>query len=89
MPLTTDQKKHLLVGGGISALALAAGYVIFGRRRTSDEALAEHAGRADALHDGRRRHHRHEQGSPIEFIENGRGEYGRRRHHHHWEHDRD
>jgi LPXTG-motif cell wall-anchored protein len=81
MSLTGDQKKHLLIGGGISALALVAGYMIFGRRKTSAAALPR--GRTDELHDRRRRHHRHEQGHPSEVVEveNERGEYGRNRHH--------
>lgn len=30
MALTEDQKKNLLIGGGVGALALAVGFVIFG-----------------------------------------------------------
>lgn len=90
MPLTGDQKKHLLIGGGVSALALVAGYVIFGRRKRSAASLPGYPGCADELHDRQRRHHRHEQGRPSEFVEvdNERGEYGRKRHRHHGEHDR-
>jgi hypothetical protein len=85
MPLTGDQKKHLLIGGCVSALAIVAGYMIFGRRKTSAAALPS----ADVRHDRRRRHHRHEQGLPSEVVdvENERGEYGRKHHHHHSERD--
>ena len=83
MPLTGDQSKYLLIGGGLGALAFAAGYAIFGRKsRTS----AFHD--REALHDRRRRHHRYEQGQPVEVVENERGEYGERHRHHHGEHDR-
>jgi hypothetical protein len=86
MPLTDDQKKHLLIGGGISALALVGGYMLFGRRRASAATLPS---RADERLDRQRRHHRHEQGRPDEIdeveVENERGEYGRRHHHRHHE----
>lgn len=90
MPLTDDQKKHLFIGGGIGALAVAAGYMIFGRRKSSTAALP---GYADDRHDRQRRHHRHEQGQPSEFVDvevdNERGEYGRKHHRRHHEgHDR-
>lgn len=91
MPLTGDQKKHLLIGGGVSALAIVGGYMIFSRRKASAAALPGYASRADERHDRQRRHHRREQGLPSEFVEgeNERGEYGRERHHRHHEgHDR-
>ena len=88
MPLTGDQKKHLLIGGGISALAFVAGYMIFGGRKAHAASLPGRVESADERHDRRRRHHRHEQGHPREDakVENERGEYGRKRHHHR-EHD--
>jgi LPXTG-motif cell wall-anchored protein len=95
MPLTGDQKKHLLIGGGVSALALVAGYLIFGGRKSRSAGLPGRVESADARHDRRRRHHRHEQGSPTEIAyegdeharpgDNERGKYGRKRHHHHGE----
>lgn len=82
MALSADQKKHLLIGGGVGALALIAGYALLGGRKA-------HAGSLPSGHGGHhgqhRRHHHEEQGGQIE---NERGEYGHKKHkhHHHGEH---
>jgi len=88
MSLTRDQKKHLLIGGSVGALALAAGYALFSSRAAHAASLPSGRGAG-----GRHQRHPHEgQGGQAEIqAENDRGEYGPRHHrqHHqeHW-HDR-
>ena len=76
MALTSDQKKHLLIGGGVGALALIAGYALLGGRKAFAGALP--AGH-HAEHHGHRQKH-HEGGGEGE---NDRGEYGKKKHKHH------
>jgi hypothetical protein len=84
MALTSDQKKHLLIGGGVGALALVAGYALLSGRRAHAAALPG----GHRQHHGHHRKHAHEdQGQGEETHENERGEYGRKKHkHHHREH---
>ena len=85
MALTSDQKKHLLIGGGVGALALIAGYALLGGHKALAGALP--AGRGE--HHGKHgRHHHDAQGQGEEAQENERGEYGHKKHkhRHHGEH---
>ena len=69
MALTPDQKKHLLIGGGVSAAALIVGY-LFGRGRKTHEAGYGHHRHGHAMVEVEHEHHQ-------------RGEYGHHRHKHH------
>jgi len=85
MPLTPDQKKHLLIGGGVGALAAVVGSAIFGGRKDHAHAAALHLPReAHGEH-----HRRHASQDPDGQGENERGEYGSRKHRHHHHHERE
>lgn len=97
MPLTPEQKKNLLIGGGVGGLALL-GVLLLGRR-TADasprslagpppaQAHGHHApaqGQARSDHRAPQRHkrRRHDDGGERDDGgDNARGEYGRKRKH--------
>ncbi len=84
MALTRDQKKHLLIGGGVGALALVVGSALFGGRRAIAAPLLP-ARHAEERHEKHRKKRRDREG----HEENERGEYGRKKKHHRKEHKRD
>jgi hypothetical protein len=80
--LSRDQKKHLLIGGGVGAAVLAVGYLVLGGKKTpryGHEERAEH-------HEKRRARHRsHENDGESDRGDRGdddRGDRGERKHHH-------
>lgn len=93
MAMTPDQKKRLLIGGGVGAVALVAGYAWLSRKTHAAALPSPHAGRGHGHH----RHGNHDgqghdgQGerAVVEVEENQRGEYGHRKHkhRHHGEHE--
>jgi len=85
MALTGDQKKHLLIGGGVGALAVVVGYVLFGGHRAMAAGLPEP--RHEEHREKHHRKHRQEGQGEERSGENGRGEYGSKKHkHRHGEH---
>jgi hypothetical protein len=75
--LSQDQKKHLLIGGGVGALALLLGSKIFGHK--GHAASAHGALQASEPHKKHRKKHR--QSEQDSEGDNDRGEYGRKKHH--------
>ena len=90
MAMTEDQKK-LLIGGGVGALALAVGFVIFGGKAAAAPAGVQLPQRGQPRfqpqrvsprdHDRKRKKRRHDDGGERdERVANGRGEYVRKKH---------
>jgi hypothetical protein len=79
--LSQDQKKHLFIGGGIGALAMLFGSMIFGGRKAVAGPMLRHGGRDDGGHD--HEPHKKHRGNGDG---NDRGEYDRKKKHHRKEH---
>lgn len=81
MTLTSEQKKHLLIGSGVGALALLLGTTLFGRRSiaaASASAPSRHLpGQEHAPRKRKKRRHDDHGG------DNDRGEYGGKKKHKH------
>ena len=94
MALTDDQKKHLLIGGGLGALTLFVGSRLLGSK--AHGTFLPSGGGAEEHHGTHRRgHHDEEYGQGASQAEdqgeiqpeNERGEYGHKKHkRHHGEH---
>ena len=75
MALTKDQKKHLVIGGGLGAAALLVGNWLFGSRRAIAAPLL-------SAHDGNGHHERkphHEDRGDSERGTYGHGKHDRHR----------
>jgi len=85
--LTEDQKKKLVVGGGVGALALVVGYAIFSGRPAMAAPVQPlfPVQRVPPRGDRKRKKRRHddeaERGSRGDHGDNGRGEYDRKKKH--------
>jgi hypothetical protein len=89
MALSQDQKKHLLIGGGVGAIAVFLGSMILGGRKASAGPLLPGGGvaRGEPHHEARKKRREDgREGGRENGRENGRGEYGRKKKHHHKEH---
>jgi hypothetical protein len=84
MALSQDQKKHLLIGGGVGALAILIGSAFVGSRNAYGSSMhgpGQLHGSSEQPHQ-KHRERRRENDDQGNGGDNDRGEYGGKKKHH-------